>query len=162
MVTGLHRRVTFDERLSEEFSRAQRFGLPLSLIVVALGNLKSIDETAGHGRGIAVLRWAADTISETCREFDVPCRMGDGEIAVLLPSTPVGGAEALAGRISRKLLGALDPPKMPEGVMVELSVGCATLPKDAATPFELVMAAEEALCAAKRGSSQRLRQIRAA
>ena len=57
---------------------------------------KLINDAHGHGVGDAVLRDLAQVITSTVREIDTAARVGGEEFAVLLPSTDLAGAAAVA------------------------------------------------------------------
>ena len=58
-LTGLANRRQFYEVLGREYERAQRFGTPLSLILLDIDDFKRINDTRGHLAGDAVLRGVA-------------------------------------------------------------------------------------------------------
>jgi diguanylate cyclase (GGDEF)-like protein len=102
-LTRLKNRRFFDERLSEEFRRAQRYSDPLSLIMVDLDHFKEINDQFGHPAGDTVLREAGDVIRASTREPDICARYGGEEFAVILPKTHLTGALAVAERIWKEL-----------------------------------------------------------
>jgi diguanylate cyclase (GGDEF)-like protein len=102
-LTRLKNRRFFDERLSEEFRRAQRYSDPLSLIMVDLDHFKEINDQFGHPMGDTVLREAGDVIRASTREPDICARYGGEEFAVILPKTHLTGALAVAERIWKEL-----------------------------------------------------------
>lgn len=59
-LTGLYNRRSLDMRLSEEFSRAQRYTREFSLIMLDIDHFKAVNDTYGHQMGDAVLKQAAD------------------------------------------------------------------------------------------------------
>ena len=102
-LTGLKNRRFFDERLNEEFRRAQRYGDFLSLIMVDLDHFKEVNDQFGHPAGDAVLREAAALIRASIRDPDICARYGGEEFTVILPKTHMSGALAVAERIWREL-----------------------------------------------------------
>jgi GAF domain-containing protein len=58
--TGLLNARGIDERASEEFARARRFDWPLSLLMIDIDNLRSINNRYGHLAGDAVIVAVAD------------------------------------------------------------------------------------------------------
>ena len=156
-LTGLKNRRFFDERLHEEFRRAQRYGDTLSLIMIDLDHFKDVNDRHGHPAGDVVLRDAAALIRASIRDPDICARYGGEEFAVILPKTHMSGALAVAERIWRELgakeylvsaNGAPDPRK----VHVTASIGIAFYPsKDISSGELLVRFADQALYNAKRG-----------
>lgn len=160
--TGLHNRQYFDRRLGQEFARAQRHELPLSLVVLQLGRLREIRDEFGDTTVTRLVRWVVDTMVKTCREFDEPCLIGDDEVAIILPHTGPEGAEAFTRRLARKVASAASrADSVPDGAHIELSFGLAAAPDDAETPLELVMAAEEALYFERGAKSRRGEEVAA-
>ena len=60
---------------------------------------KRINDTFGHDAGDEVLRRFAGSLRAAVRGSDVAGRIGGEEFAVMLPETPIGGAEEIARRI---------------------------------------------------------------
>lgn len=154
-LTGLKNRRAFDERLAEEFRRAQRYSDPVALIMLDLDHFKLVNDRYGHPFGDVVLRGAAESIRTSTRDPDIPARYGGEEFAVILPKTHLSGALAVAERIW-KGLGAREYA-VPEGtgaaapLHVTASIGLAFYPsKDISSPELLLRFADEALYQAKR------------
>jgi diguanylate cyclase (GGDEF)-like protein len=147
-LTGTFNHRAFQERLREEFRRAQRYDDALSLVLLDLDHFKDVNDTHGHLVGDAVLREVAAALRGCARDTDFLCRYGGEEFAFLLPRTPLGGALTLAER-ARQALAALRVG--PRGQLrVSASMGLAGLPHRAVhTPEALLQAADEALYRAK-------------
>jgi two-component system cell cycle response regulator len=155
-LTGLKNRRFFDERLFEEFQRAQRYGDHLSLIMVDLDHFKEVNDRFGHQAGDAVLRESASLIRSSLRDPDICARYGGEEFAVILPKTHMSGALAVAERIWRAI-GAKEFPVLGDrsqgqrAVRITGSIGIAFYPsKDIVTSELLVRFADQALYEAKR------------
>lgn len=148
-VTGLCGRRYFDRRLQQEMSRSDRFEQPLSLVVVDIADFRTISQRGGEEEGERVLRWVADFVARNCREHDVPCVIGEGEFAVILPNAELEGAEAMVDRLTRKLACGGDVPILPGGLVVGLTFGVASYPEQAETLLELVFEAEGSMLEAK-------------
>jgi diguanylate cyclase (GGDEF)-like protein len=157
-LTGLRNRRFFDERLHEEFGRAQRYSDPVSLIMLDLDHFKRVNDRFGHQTGDIVLRESAGLLKASLRDPDIPARYGGEEFAVILPKTHVQGALAVAERIWRAIgekvflqanegLAGASPAEL----RVTVSIGIAFFPsKDISTANLLVKFADEALYQAKR------------
>jgi diguanylate cyclase (GGDEF)-like protein len=162
-LTGLRNRRFFDERLPEEFRRAQRYGDYLSLIMIDLDHFKDVNDRYGHPAGDAVLREAAALIRASIRDPDICARYGGEEFAVILPKTHMSGALAVAERIWREIGGKEYPlpadalfapeagPGAPRSVRITASLGLAFYPsKDISSPELLLRYADQALYQGKR------------
>ena len=155
-LTGLKNRRFFDERLHEEFRRAQRYGDTLSLIMIDLDHFKAVNDRHGHPAGDVVLREAAALIRASIRDPDICARYGGEEFAVILPKTHMSGALVVAERIWKEL-GKKEYPVVANGrpepvqVKVSASLGIAFYPsKDISSGELLVRYADQALYNAKR------------
>ncbi len=151
-LTGLKNRRAFDERLQEEFRRAQRYTDPVSLIMLDLDHFKLVNDRYGHPVGDQVLRGAAEQIRTSTRDPDICARYGGEEFAVILPKTHLSGALSVAERIWKQL-GEREYTPVGGGAPfhVTASLGIAFYPsKDITTPELLVRFADEALYQAKR------------
>ncbi|HEY6003451.1 MAG TPA: diguanylate cyclase [Anaeromyxobacter sp.] len=155
-LTGLKNRRFFDERLHEEFRRAQRYGDYLSLIMIDLDEFKAVNDRYGHPAGDSVLREAAGLIRTSIRDPDICARYGGEEFAVILPKTHMSGALAVAERVWREI-GAKEyamaaaQGEAPAPVHVTASLGVAFYPsKDISSGELLLRFADEALYQAKR------------
>jgi diguanylate cyclase (GGDEF)-like protein/PAS domain S-box-containing protein len=151
-LTQVANRRFFDEYLETEFRRQQRNGTGLALILCDVDHFKQFNDTYGHLAGDDCLRAIARALNQVLkRPGDLVARYGGEEFAVVLPSTPLEGAIALAQSILNTIrqlqisVGETAPP-----AQVTISVGIASLdivPTDA--PAGLILAADQALYLAK-------------
>jgi diguanylate cyclase (GGDEF)-like protein len=156
-LTGLKNRRFFDERIVEEYRRAQRYSDPVSLMMIDLDHFKNVNDRHGHPVGDLVLREAAQLIRRSIRDPDICARYGGEEFAVILPKTHLSGALVVAERVWRELgARAYQVPAGAPGGPIELhvtaSIGIAFYPsKDISSAELLLRYADEALLQAKRG-----------
>jgi diguanylate cyclase (GGDEF)-like protein len=148
-LTGLGNPRAFEEHLRLETGRAARYGEPLSLLVVDVDGLKSINDRRGHRSGDVALQAVGRALLGGARGSDLAARVGGDEFALLAPSTPGGAATALAERI-RALVAA----EQLDGLTV--SVGVATTVGHGASSTLLREAADRALYEAKRSGRDRV------
>lgn len=154
-LTGVHNHRHFQERLRDEFRRAQRYDDALSLILLDLDHFKQVNDQYGHAAGDGVLREVAAALQRGVRETDLVARYGGEEFAVLLPRTHLTGALTVAERVRRELralrLGA-------EGTLrVTASLGVSSFPhRSVLTPEQLLLTADEALYRAKHEGRDRI------
>jgi diguanylate cyclase (GGDEF)-like protein len=149
-LTRLHNFRYFKERVALEARRADRYGSPLTLLMVDADDFKAFNDTRGHLAGNVALRRLASVLRRSLREVDVAARYGGEEFAVLLPSTPklaaLKVAEKVRQAVERARIG-VDPGRTTRPITV--SIGVASLPGDAQTAGELVDRADRALYVAK-------------
>lgn len=74
-------------------------GLPISVIMLDLNNLKLSNDIFGHQEGDKLLKLLADSIKKSCRTEDVVARWGGDEFVILLPNTVRRVAETIIRRI---------------------------------------------------------------
>lgn len=152
-LTGLFNPRFLDARTADEVERSQRYGTPLSLLVVDLDGLKAINDRHGHKAGDAAIQTVARSISKCVRTNDVPARVGGDEFAVLLPQT--ARAEALAA--GARIAGEVARCAGAQGVALSVSVGVSELDAARAAALEdLLAAADSALYDAKRAGGGRV------
>ena len=159
-LTGLANRRHFDDRLNQEWQRAERDGIPVSLVMLDVDNFKKFNDQYGHQAGDACLKAVSKTISaEARRPADLAARYGGEEFVLLLPNTDEVGCAIVAERIREALAvlnitHALNPPTK----RVTLSIGGATGWPNAETQGNhpsLIAAADRALYAAKHAGRDR-------
>jgi len=147
-LTGLFNHRQFQERLLEEFKRQNRYGSPISLLIIDLDFFKKINDTYGHPVGDLVLRGTADIIRGTVREVDMAARYGGEEFAALLIGTDKKGAIQTAERL-RRAIESCEFRADGKKIRVTSSIGVASSPPDANTKEDLIEKADKALYKAK-------------
>ncbi len=144
-LTGLFNQRQFARALGAELQRAQRNGLQTSLIIADLDHFKQVNDLHGHAIGDEALAAVARDVVASVRPFDIACRIGGEEFAVILPQTTKDEGLDVAERIRTRV--ALTAH---EGLpAVTLSCGVAAYPVDADAIRELVKRADDAMYEAK-------------
>jgi diguanylate cyclase (GGDEF)-like protein len=151
-LTGLYNHRAFQERLRAELSRANRAHDSVALLMFDIDDFKRVNDVHGHSAGDQVLVAIADCMRETVRSYDLPCRIGGEEFAVILPSCDAGDALGLGGRLSARL-AALELEYVHR---VTISAGVAQGPEHAMNPRELVACADAAMLTAKSRGKDRI------
>jgi diguanylate cyclase (GGDEF)-like protein/putative nucleotidyltransferase with HDIG domain len=125
-LTGLHNRRTFEERLAHEFARTQRYGHPLSILMLDIDNFKKVNDQYGHHWGDMVIKDVGKVLGERTRKSDIAARYGGEEFIVLLPEVPLDGA-ILAGEKLRQEIAALKfAPENAAPFTATVSIGVAS------------------------------------
>jgi len=148
-LTGLYNRRSFDERLWEEIARSRRYDSPLSLVMIDLDHFKAVNDNFGHVVGDEVLIEVAKRLDIRVRAGEVAVRFGGDEFAVILPNTPVDGAQVLARDLEETIGKATLPRDDVFPHRISASAGAAEL-KRGFGPKELIRAADLALYARKK------------
>ncbi len=98
-LTGIANRKAFNTALERAIEQARANDTPLSVALVDIDHFKQFNDTHGHLVGDKVLRYVAIRIRECLKGKDFPSRFGGEEFAILLPTTELRGAEAVAEQI---------------------------------------------------------------
>jgi len=144
-LTGLYNRRYFGLRVQEEGKRHDRFGEPLSLVLMDIDHFKPVNDRLGHAAGDDLLRELARVLVGHSRSFSIITRYGGDEFAVLLVNTTKAGAVAYARRIKT----LVETHAFAHGALT-VSLGVCSLPDDVRTSADLIPAADRALYLAKR------------
>lgn len=152
-LTGLYNRTFFFTALEREIARGDRSGRAFCLVMLDLDNLKEVNDRFGHVAGDQVLRGVADIVRSGVRKIDVAARYGGDEFVALLPETdPTGGwvlAEKIRLTVADQGLPGVDPGPT-------VSVGVVSYPADGRSADALLVSADRAMYASKRGGKNRV------
>ncbi|MBX5464593.1 MAG: GGDEF domain-containing protein [Clostridia bacterium] len=141
-LTGAFNRRFLETRLAEEVARAERYGVPFSLLLLDLDDFKRFNDRHGHLAGDRLLAELALLWRSALRQADELFRFGGDEFVVLLPQTPRGAALETGRRLEALTLEG--------GSRASLSVGVAGWPEDGRTPEALLAAADRSLYETKK------------
>lgn len=150
-LTGLKNHRAFQERLQTEFRRAQRYNIPLSLLMLDVDKFKAYNDTFGHPAGDYVLQQVAQLLMENIRDTDFVARYGGEEFVVLLPDTDYPYTNFLAERLRTAIEKATW-----KGRPVTASFGGATLSPQLNSSADLIAAADKALYYSKASGRNRV------
>lgn len=158
-LTGVANRRCFDERIQEEWRRAERLKTPLSLIFFDIDCFKSYNDTYGHQRGDRCLQEVAITAKGISkRQSDLIARYGGEEFAVILPQTDETGARHVAEQIRHAIETKAIPHSGSQvGEVVTVSLGVCTIQPDRlSNPEQLIAGADYAMYQAKSAGRNRV------
>lgn len=147
-LTGLFNHRTFQEKLSLELKRLNRFSEPLSIMIADIDYFKKINDNYGHPVGDIVLKEVAQKLRDTVRDVDVPARYGGEEFASILPGTDSEGAKIIAERLRKEIRNASFSASGTQ-FRITISIGIATSPSDTKKKEDLIEKADKALYHAK-------------
>ncbi len=124
-LTGLCNRRRYDALFRDLLLRAALERRTVSLVMVDLDKVKSVNDTYGHAVGDAVLRMTATALVGACHDADIKARLGGEELAVVLPDTDAHAAFAAAESFREAI--AAGSVSTPQGFLrVTASFGVAT------------------------------------
>ena len=148
-LTGLYNRRHMEESLAREFSRAERHGQPVSLIMFDVDHFKRFNDEHGHEAGDLVLKELAAMLERSTRGEDIACRYGGEEFLVIMPGAPVDFAEKRAEELRLKVQDSLLVRQGEKRLGVTISLGVAGYPEHAADMDDALAKVDQALYAAK-------------
>lgn len=154
-LTGLFNRTFFFAAVDREIARSARSNRGFCVLMMDLDELKSINDRHGHYFGDRVLAGVGEVISSGVRRIDTAARYGGDEFVVLLPETDPTGAYVLAEKVR---IGVTELDIAVSGSVLEasISVGVVSYPDDGRTSDELLISADQAMYASKRGGRNRV------
>ncbi len=151
-LTGLYNASYIKARLQEEIDRAERFGHPLSLIMIDLDDFKNINDRYGHIVGDRVLRAFGEVLPKIVRSSDIVGRYGGDEFLILLPQTACLDAAASAERIRKEI--SLHPFRLgssgSRNCQITISLGVYSSPFHGQAIEAIIELADAAMARAKR------------
>jgi diguanylate cyclase (GGDEF)-like protein len=156
-LTGVYNKRHLQRRLEEELQKAQREGVPLSLLMLDIDHFKNYNDANGHLEGDEVLKTVGQVLKGSIREDDVAARYGGEEFVVLY----VGAGKDLALRLAEGLRRAVESfafphrERQPLGALT-ISGGVASFPGDVGSGVDLIRAADQALYEAKASGRNRI------
>lgn len=98
-LTGLWNRAHLNDKLAAEIEQSQRSGDSLSLVMCDLDHFKRLNDSFGHPAGDLVLQTFAKILKAELRRYDVACRYGGEEFALIVPSSDSQSTIGLCERI---------------------------------------------------------------
>lgn len=132
-LTGLPNRRLLHDRMETALHRTARTGDPVPVLYCDLDSFKSVNDTAGHAVGDAVLCVMADRFKAVLQPQDTIARVGGDEFVALLDpalrtvATGSGDAEVRrqARSVARRIVTALAEPILVDGdpYVVSVSIG---------------------------------------
>lgn len=146
-LTQLFDRSYFDQRLTEEIERVRRYKTPVAVLMMDIDDFKKYNDAHGHQAGDKLLREISDVIRHSIRRIDLSSRYGGEEFAVMLPVTPVSGAQIAAERIRDRV----EELSREQGKNVTISIGIVSYEGEPSeiTKDELINVADQAMYEAK-------------
>jgi diguanylate cyclase (GGDEF)-like protein len=152
-LTKAYNRRELGKRLEEEIERAKRYRDKLSMILIDLDYLKTVNDKYGYDAGDRLLREFAELVQDKKRASDIFFRYKQGdEFAILATNTDGIGARAFAERLRLSVEAYnFEGSKPNKYCHITMSAGIAEFTQSIdTTPENLEKRAENALQTAKR------------
>lgn len=150
-LTGVASRAAIMDRLREEVASARRYPHPVSVVLMDVDGMGSINAQHGTEVGDAVLRELALRMRVRVREADALGRVAGDSFLAILPHTDEKGATTFAEAIRDR--ATQRPVSTGQGeVAVTVSIGVSTMrPRQELTADMLFARADEAVASARAG-----------
>lgn len=150
-LTGIANRRAFDMRLAVEWTRVQRSGGTLALIILDVDHFKKYNDLYGHLAGDECLMSVAQVLAGFRRATDMAARIGGEEFALLLPDSSADAASHVAETVRAGIEALGIAHEQSPACVVTASIGFAVAKAPSSLPSQsLIAAADEALYEAKR------------
>ena len=147
-LTGLPNRRLMLDRLEQVIKYATRAQKSLAVIYIDLDNFKNANDSRGHDFGDELLKQVASQLRVKVRDTDTVSRIGGDEFVVILGELD---RPESADFIVREIMNQLVEPILIQSQLtyVTASFGVAMFPNDGKNGKDLLLAADQAMYAAK-------------
>lgn len=151
-LTGLFNHRYFQEHLSGEIDRVQRYRRQCSLITINIDNFQEYNENYGYAMGDRILAQMANTIKDNLRKVDIIARYAGEEFAIILPDTGIKQAAMVAEKLIDKIKSSVFVERRDSSLAIaRLTVSAGVAEYDIRnTKEEFIQQAKHALQEAKR------------
>jgi diguanylate cyclase (GGDEF)-like protein len=142
-LTGLHNLRSFESHLANFVSDAKKDGSILSVLVIDVDHLKSLNDRYGHLAGADAVRTVGKLIAQHMPANSVACRYGGDEFVVAIPNCGNKEAKKIAEHLCQSVSEAqpvLATAPFPEGT---LSISVGTASRQITRESDLLEAGEE-------------------
>lgn len=147
-LTGLLNRKHIMDLLDKEISRSQRYGHPVTVLLLDIDHFKQVNDTYGHQAGDVVMCRLSEILRTMVRDVDSIGRYGGEEFLILLPESDTQSGAETAERI-RKEVQELEIIANQKKIAVTVSIGISSYPRLGADADAVICSADNALYRAK-------------
>ena len=149
-LTGVYNRRSVLQRLDEELSRAKRYDLNLSCVLIDVDNFKKVNDELGHLNGDKCLRGTIAGLKSTLRKTDVIGRLGGDEFLIILPETDIHQSKIPIDRFLNSPQAQAELTQKGKMVKISFSIGASAFPAPGLeTGRDLIKAADQVLYLSK-------------
>ena len=153
-LTSIYNRRKFNELLTIEVERSNRYQTQLSIIMCDIDHFKKINDTYGHDTGDQALKTFSEKINENIREVDIFARWGGEEFIILMPNVSIEDAYAAAEKL-RKIIATTEIEELEQ---ITASFGVTSL-QSGETTESLIKRADQAMYNAKNSGRNCVKHI---
>jgi diguanylate cyclase (GGDEF)-like protein len=116
----------FHERFEQELQRAKRNEQHLSVLFLDIDKFKRVNDNFGHPAGDKVLVETCRTIVGNLRSYEILCRVGGEEFAILTLQSALPDALDIAHRIKEKVKSNVIKLDDVQKINITVSIGVST------------------------------------
>lgn len=138
-------RAVFERKLQEEVTRSRRIGRPVSVILLAVHQLRDLSLSTTNVRFVEFLRTFGEIMIKNSRINDLVGRMSHDQFVICLPHTDKKGAIIKAERLRRLFESADFSGYFGTKVSITVSAGVCEYPSQCHDSDELIKMAEQSL-----------------
>jgi diguanylate cyclase (GGDEF)-like protein len=124
-LTQLYNSRHFYAQLEIEIERSNRYGQPLTLLLLDLDKFKKFNDKYGHVEEGYVLSQLGQIIKQCLRDPDSAYRYGGEEFTIMLPMTTGNEGIVTAKRIQTELKKEAFSPVLDQNIYMTVSIGLA-------------------------------------
>jgi diguanylate cyclase (GGDEF)-like protein/PAS domain S-box-containing protein len=124
-LTQLYNSRHFHAQLETEIERSNRYGQPLTLLLLDIDKFKNFNDKYGHVEGDNVLSKLGQVIKRCLRDPDSAYRYGGEEFTIMLPMTTGEEGIVTAKRIQTELRKENFSPESDKKINMTVSIGMA-------------------------------------
>jgi diguanylate cyclase (GGDEF)-like protein len=154
-LTGVLNMRAFNTLFDKEVARIDRYGMPLTVIMVDVDGLKAINDRHGHAAGNRLIQTVSTVLNACVRSSDVLARYGGDEFVILLSQGDRHAARATAERM-RTAIANTSFNVNGEHISTTVSAGIASFPNEVSDVREAVDKADLALYRSKQTGRNRV------
>lgn len=155
-LTGLPNRRSALQRLKNLIAEVQRYGEPLSCVMIDIDHFKQVNDTYGHDCGDSALKQITKLFEEKARSYDMVSRWGGEEFLVISARSSAADTCQLAERLRRTVESHKIRISKHQTMQLTISLGVATWCPDFHNAEELIKKADQALYQAKTNGRNRV------
>jgi len=154
-LTGLYNHRFLIDAIEAEFSRAKRYAMNISVIMLDIDYFKSVNDLYGHKFGDLILTQFAKHLKKMVRSYDITVRFGGEEFVIISPGSDQKMSVALAERIL-DTVSIVDFGNPKHSIRLSVSIGIVSYPVDHSHDgMEMVSFADKLVSKAKEEGGNR-------
>ena len=153
-LTGIYNSRHFFNRLKNEIERTNRYGHPLSLLILDLDNFKNYNDHHGHVAGDEDLAKTGKILRNSLRKTDSAYRYGGEEFTIILPETEGRDAAHFAERLRMTFESQAFAVEKEGSLSVTASIGVAQYKKKEEVADFIKRADDNMYVAKEKGKNQ--------